>query len=246
MTFTSHARAFRNPPHAGENPNDLTDNDIAFISAHIADPNTRILDYGCGDGRTVLALRGRGFLRVVGVDMSKDKLEIARSSARRHKIDVSFVESDPQRTPFGDKCFDVILMLGSVFGRSSGSENDTTLLREARRLLSPGGTLYLSFADRDWFKTHSESYCVYPVKEGILHRDRQLTSDGNCLLTRVLVTDSGNHVVSDRTSLEWLHSESDILELAHCAGFAVPEFERAASHVHMATAPHPIAICYAR
>ena len=197
-------------------------------------------------GRAVLALGAHGFPHVVGVDMSKDQLETARRAARRHRIDVSFVESDPQHTPFRDRCFEAVVMLGGVFGRSSGSQSDTGLLKEARRLLSPGGTLYLSFADRDWFKTHSEPYCVYPAKDGLLHRERQLSADGNCLLTRALVTDADNHVVGDRTSLEWLHSEADILKLAHRAGFAVPQFEGAAGHAHMATAARPIAICYAR
>jgi 2-polyprenyl-3-methyl-5-hydroxy-6-metoxy-1,4-benzoquinol methylase len=43
------------------------------------DPNARILDLGCGDGRLVGYLARRGFTQAVGVDVSPEQVAIAQS-----------------------------------------------------------------------------------------------------------------------------------------------------------------------
>ncbi|MEX1173551.1 MAG: class I SAM-dependent methyltransferase [Chloroflexota bacterium] len=76
---------------------------------------------------------------VHGVDVSAPALTIAAERAQRHGRDVSLFEADAEALPFADASFDTVVatfVLCSV-GDVPGS------LREARRVLRPGGTIRL-------------------------------------------------------------------------------------------------------
>ena len=56
-------------------------------------PNARILDLGCGNGRHSINLAKLGF-NVTGLDLSSNLLSIAKQEAERQKIKIDFVEAD--------------------------------------------------------------------------------------------------------------------------------------------------------
>lgn len=100
----------------------------------------RVLDFGCGCGRLVLALRRRGLdVRVSGCDVD------ARAVAwcRAHLPDVPVVQNtELPPAPFADGAFDVI-WCGSVFTHLDERHQDLWLA-ELGRLLAPGGALLAS------------------------------------------------------------------------------------------------------
>lgn len=61
-------------------------------SYHIQNPN--ILDLGCGSGCITIALKKNVLCEVIGVDISKKALELAKENAKRNNVDVKFHEKD--------------------------------------------------------------------------------------------------------------------------------------------------------
>lgn len=101
-------------------------------------PSARILDLGCGTGIVARVLRERlgGAARIVGLDVSAVMLEKARSLVP----ELDFREGNAQALPFADGSFDLVLcqeMLQFVPDR-------VAVLREVRRVLTPGGRLLAS------------------------------------------------------------------------------------------------------
>ena len=101
-------------------------------------PSDRILDLGCGTGIVARVLRERlgGAARIVGLDASAPMIAMAKSVAP----DLDFREGNAMALPFADHSFDLVLsqqMLQFVPDRLAA-------LREARRVLAPGGRLLLS------------------------------------------------------------------------------------------------------
>jgi SAM-dependent methyltransferase len=97
------------------------------------DAHERLLEIGCGEGGNLHHLRDRGRLRV-GIDSSAKKAGFAsRHSGARALV------ADATRLPFGEGAFDVVLirdLLHHVGDRQK-------VLREARRVVRPGGRLFL-------------------------------------------------------------------------------------------------------
>lgn len=116
----------------------------------------RILDLGCGAGRDVYALAqlvgDAG--HVVGVDMTKEQLDVAERHRAFHceafgYDNVSFKHGYIERLDklgFEDASFDIIVSNCVI----NLSPDKNAVLREIRRLLKPGGEFYFSdvYADR--------------------------------------------------------------------------------------------------
>jgi cyclopropane fatty-acyl-phospholipid synthase-like methyltransferase len=67
-----------------------------------------VLDFGCGTGRLAIPFAMR-FEKVVGLDISKDILEIAKSNAAKYDLDnIKFYLSDDNLTEISDQTFDLI------------------------------------------------------------------------------------------------------------------------------------------
>ena len=101
-----------------------------------AEPS-RILDYGCGEGRYLDVLRER-FPRaeLVGCDVSK----VALDHAGRRRPWANYAPMDDERAPFPDGSFDLVLSV-EVLEHVADVELAT---REIARLLAPGGRLVLT------------------------------------------------------------------------------------------------------
>ena len=103
-------------------------------------PADALLDVGCGTGTALFELAAR-VARAVGVDLSEEMLEVARSRARPG---VELLRSDAAALPFDDGTFDAY-RAERIYQHL---EDPHAALREARRVLKPGGRLVV--ADPDW------------------------------------------------------------------------------------------------
>jgi SAM-dependent methyltransferase len=96
-------------------------------------PAARLLDAGCGSGRTLDELARYG--RVSGIDLSADAVACARG--RGHDdVRVARVEE----LPFADASFDVVTCLDVV----EHTPDDGATLAELRRVTRPGGLLLVT------------------------------------------------------------------------------------------------------
>jgi SAM-dependent methyltransferase len=102
----------------------------------------RVVELGCGEGRLSRAIRARG-LEVVGVDLSRSKIE----RARRLFPGIRFIESDIRALGEPDGSFDtaVIAEVLEHVPEPVGEE----FVERAWRLIRPGGSLVVSVPHRN-------------------------------------------------------------------------------------------------
>jgi SAM-dependent methyltransferase len=143
--------------------------------ARYLNSESRILDYGCGYGRTLSDLRRDGYQNVVGVDFSEAML------ARCH-IEVSqatVVLSDGHSIPLQADSCDAVLLF-AVLTCIPADDEQRQQLAEVRRVLRRGGLIYISDLlvnddarnrgryDRD--AGRYKCYGVFELPEGVVVR----------------------------------------------------------------------------
>jgi SAM-dependent methyltransferase len=100
------------------------------------EPGTRLLEVGCGVG-AVLAVLGEEFpgLTLTGVDIAPKQLEYARGHLERSGVEATLIEANAIELPFEDGSFDHVWMMWFL----EHLADPVGVLREARRVLVPGG-----------------------------------------------------------------------------------------------------------
>jgi SAM-dependent methyltransferase len=109
----------------------------------------RVIDVGCGAGGLVRWLAGRG-AHVTGLECQRSQLEKARAVAR--VADEDYVEGIGEAMPFPDASADLVVFFQSL--HHVPADEMRTALREAARVLRPGGLAYVSepIAEGDFFE----------------------------------------------------------------------------------------------
>ena len=111
-------------------------------------PGAKVLEAGCGVGQVVIALRARG-IDCHGLDFAQKTIEILN----RQFPDLPFRLGDIRDLPYSDNSFDGYISLGVIEHFTEGQEK---MLREAARVVKPGGCIFISVpALNGWRKFRS-------------------------------------------------------------------------------------------
>ena len=110
-------------------------------------PADVVVDIGCAAGRFCFAVDERGH-RVVGVDLAEPMVREGAALARERGASIPFCAMDAQALALRDASFDAALLLGSVLSHVPGRRARLSTLREAHRVLTPGGTLLIETQSR--------------------------------------------------------------------------------------------------
>jgi SAM-dependent methyltransferase len=105
-------------------------------------PGSRILDGGCGIGEWTVFLAQQGF-EVTGIDLSTATVERLRQWFPAH----DFRHADLRQTGFPDASFDAYFSWGTFEHFECGLGE---CLAEARRIVRPGGWLFISVPFYNW------------------------------------------------------------------------------------------------
>jgi len=107
-----------------------------------------VLDLCCGQGRHSVQLAKSG-LRVTGLDLNPDYVELAQQAAKASKVEVETVTADMREIPFANK-FDAIVNMYSSFGYLESEAEDLKVLESATKALKTRGQLLLDMLNREW------------------------------------------------------------------------------------------------
>jgi SAM-dependent methyltransferase len=148
------------------------------------DQRARVLDYGCGYGRTLAELRRAGYQRIVGVDFSQAML----ARCRLEVAGVSLIRNDGRTLPFRDDSLDAALLFATLTCIPQ-NEAQRALIAEIERVLRPSGLLYVSDLllnederNRQRYERDADLYGVFGVfrlPEGVVvrHHSREWIRD---------------------------------------------------------------------
>jgi SAM-dependent methyltransferase len=135
----------------------------------------RILDYGCGYGRTLAELSLNSYTNLVGTDFSERMLIRARAKVPN----ASLVRNEGKLFPFANASFDVVLLF-AVLTCTPVDSDQQQLVAEVWRVLRPSGLLYISdllLNDDERNRKRYEQYAgnnrpygVFELPEGVVVR----------------------------------------------------------------------------
>jgi S-adenosylmethionine-dependent methyltransferase len=121
---------------------------LRALSEFLPAPPARLIDIGGGPGRYAIHLAQRGY-QVTLVDLSNASLELAQQKAAEAGVELDALVHanalDLTATPAAS--FDAALLLGPLYHLHRQTERQI-VLRQAHRLLRPGGLIFASVITR--------------------------------------------------------------------------------------------------
>lgn len=160
------------------NINKIIAQHAAITKDHVA------LDAGCGVGGSAIWMAKNIGCKVTGISLSERQIALATASAEKEKLEqlVTFLRKDYTVTGFADNSFDVIWAIESVCYVTDKTE----FLREANRILKPGGRLVVvdifkkentEGKDTEWLRRLAHGWAIeeHSTKEKF---EQQLTDTG--------------------------------------------------------------------
>jgi SAM-dependent methyltransferase len=148
---------------------------VDWLEKHLRNLQARILDYGCGYGRTLAGLTSFGYTKLFGVDFSEAMLKRAWAEVP----EAALIRNDGRSLPFKSESFDALLLF-AVLTCIPADDEQRVLIAESKRVLRAGGILYFSDLllnederNRERYQRDAESYQCYGVfklPEGVVVR----------------------------------------------------------------------------
>ncbi len=132
--FGRYHAAYRTSDHHAHG-SDLT----RLINCLELQPNSVVFDAACGTGHTALALASRGH-QVIGMDMTPEMVQDAQDLAEKRGLSISWLIGNVEQLPWEPQTFDAITCRRAAHH----FQNLPLFLREAHRVLKPGGVLGIS------------------------------------------------------------------------------------------------------
>lgn len=196
---------------------EMTFTEVNFFEKSLAlAPGASILDIPCGGGRHSIELARRGY-RVVGFDISKEFLAIARRDAAAAGVAVEWHEGDMKRPPDGP--FDAVYCYGNSFGYLTHGDT-VAFLAAVGRCVRPGGrflletgtaaeTILSTFEPRSEYtigNIRMETERKYRFRDGVIESVYTFSRDG---------------VVESHGLEQAVYTSGEICRMLEAAGFEI-------------------------
>ena len=107
----------------------------AFVAASTPEASPLVLEVGAGTGHWLQVLRDSTPSRTVGLDLSEAMLNVARAAHPEQPL----VRARGEALPVANGCFDAVICINAVHHFA----NPEAFISEARRVLKPGGGLFI-------------------------------------------------------------------------------------------------------
>lgn len=118
---------------------------LPLVEQADAGPGQRVLDVGCGTGTLGIWLKQHApEASVIGIDLHRNMLALAKEKTRKAGLDIAYNQGSSTDLPYEEASFDRVL--ASLLLHHLSPRDKDASLREALRVLKPGGELHLA----DW------------------------------------------------------------------------------------------------
>ncbi|TCO70641.1 class I SAM-dependent methyltransferase [Marinisporobacter balticus] len=129
------------------------------LFADFVDIEDRILDVGCGYGRTLNELYSKGFKNLCGIDFSDRMIERGREQFPW----LSLIVQENKKIPYEDNSFDAIILF-AVLTCIADDNDQIFLINEIERVLKPNGILYINDFLLNTDERNVKRYKIYKDK----------------------------------------------------------------------------------
>lgn len=198
---------------------DVTRREVDIICHITAIAQTdRVLDLCGGQGRHSIELASRGFTGCTVLDYSEILLERGRANAAQRRCQVEFVQGNATEIKLPSASFDHVLVLGNSLGYLPDSVDDLRIMREAYRVLSPGGNLLIDVTDGAIIRKKFRPNAWHEIEANIVVcRQRELAD--NCIHAREIVLCKKQGLLRDQTYSIRTYDPESLQDLVAQAGF---------------------------
>jgi len=175
-------------------------------------PESRILDIGCGAGRTTIGLYELGYHLIEGLDLSEAMIVQAKRISKELNYDITFSVGDAAFLDYDDETFEAALFSFNGIMQIPGRENRIKVLKEIKRILKPKGYFLFSTHDRDGSKEY-KSFWKEEKRRWALH-----LQDGS-------LHEFGDKIIKNEERDVFLHfpTREEVISSLEEAGFVLIE-----------------------
>ncbi len=159
----------------GDSPFALADQ--RFVAEQLSTPG-KVIDLGCGPGRSLLPLAQRGYA-CTGVDLSPPMLAQAKQTFNEAGLSAEWITANlGEPLPIEANCFDAVLCLFGTLGMLQPASARSHVLNEVHRILKPKGVFLLHVHNRwaiqGWRTLLKANVVTMPVHQGIARLQMKL------------------------------------------------------------------------
>lgn len=126
--------------------------------------DNKILDLGCGAGRTTINLYKSGYKNIIGLDLSTNLIQYANNYIKDNNLDINFVVGDATKLEYDDNSFDTVIFSFNGMQCIPGKINRDNVLKEVYRVLKPGGLYIFTAHNRDDSGSHQKEWDEEKIK----------------------------------------------------------------------------------
>lgn len=109
----------------------------------------RILDLGCGTGRTTFSLFELGYTDIIGVDLTPEMIQAAEEIKAERNSPIPFQVGNAKALAFISQLFDVVIFSFNGLMSIPNGQERFRALQEIHRVLKPGGLFLFTTHDRE-------------------------------------------------------------------------------------------------
>jgi len=177
-----------------------------------------ILDLCGGQGRHSLELLDRGFGDCTVLDYSDALIDRGKAAAAKRGLDMEFIQGDASDTGLPEESFDHVFILGNSLGYLPAPADDLRIMKEALRLLKPGGWVLVDVTDGSVMRRKFNPNAWHEIEDDIVVcRERELGEDS--IRAREVVISKKRGLVRERTYAIRTYGPDGLTKLVRMAGF---------------------------
>jgi len=189
-----------------------------FLIANFLDPQCKTMEAGVGGGRIILAMASMGFRCLQGFDFIREFVEQARARDTSGKI--RFTLQDAVNLGYQSQCFGQAVYLQQIICFIENERDRERAVREASRVLQPGGTALFSFLSFDVRKRNLQ---YFPIMTYLAVRRKLLRSARNVQILPWLKRNGKFNYASllDVGPYVYWYRNFEAIQLLQSAGFCI-------------------------